>query len=428
MKKKLTNNLSLKIFSVVIAVIIWFFAYSVSDPVTTKEYPVKVTVTNDSYILDSGKTYQIADQDRTVMVYITGKTSVVQNRSDIIVEADMTQIVEMKKDARQVYVPVQFKPVPGISMKDVDVYPKTIPVSIEDVETKDFMITVNTKGIPGSGYEIGETTVSPEKISIQGPKSTVEKIKSVVATVNVSGMTLDTSKDADITILDQAGNPLTEDAMEYLKVYNVGEDRTVEVSVKLWRIVDGIKVKANYTGVPAKGYQVAKIVTIPETISVAGSEEALARLQENGNEIEIPANLIKVDGIDQDLEANIKLSSLLGENTELKVPTDMAQSIMVKVSILPYGSKEFEIPTGNIQVEGMNNKLRASFNQNTVTVRVKGSYASLQELSVQDIQVSIDLTDKLAGEYNLPLTVHLPDGYEQVDNTLTTVLLTQVDN
>ena len=131
--------------------------------------------------------------------------------------------------------------------------------------------------------------------------------------------------------------------MEYLKIYNVGEERTAEVSVKLWRIVDGIKVKANYTGDPARGYQVAKVVTIPETISVAGSEEALKKLQENGNEIDIPANLIKVDELDQDLEANIKLSSLLGSEEELKIPTDMAQSIMVKVSILPYGSKEFEI-------------------------------------------------------------------------------------
>ena len=54
----------------------------------------------------------------------------------------------------------------------------------------------------------------------------------------------------------------------------------VDVSVKLWRIVDNIKVTAGYSGTPAYGYQVDKITTTPETISVAGSEEALRKLKE----------------------------------------------------------------------------------------------------------------------------------------------------
>ncbi len=392
-----------------------------------REYAVKVDVSNDSYILDSGKTYQIADEDRTVMVYVTGKTSVVQNRSDIAVEADMTQIVEMKKDASEVYVPVQFKPVAGISMKDVNIFPKTIPVSIEDVKTQEFVISVNTKGIPGNGYEIGECTASPEKITIQGPKSTIDKIKSVVATVNVSGITLNTTKSAEVMILDENGVPLTGDAMEYLKLYNLGEDRTVEVSLKVWRVVDNVVVKANYSGVPANGYQVDKITTTPETISVAGSEEALKKLEDNGYVLEIPENLIKVDGSNQDLEANVKLSSLLNEESELKVPTDMPQSVMVKVSILPYGSKEFEVNTKDVEIQGMSEDLRVSFNQETITIRVKGNEKSLKELKPEQIKVSMDLTDKLAGEYTLPVSVQLPENYQQVENTLTTVQLTNIE-
>lgn len=45
--------------------------------------------------------------------------------------------------------------------------------------------------------------------------------------------------------------------------------------MKLWRVKDNVKIKANYSGTPAKGYQVDKITTTPETISIAGSEEAL---------------------------------------------------------------------------------------------------------------------------------------------------------
>lgn len=426
MKKRLTSNLTLKIISVLVAIFIWLFASNASDPVNIKSYAVKVSVVNDDYIYNSGQTYQIKDEDRTVMVYITGKNSVISNRTDITVEADMTQIVD--KSVNPAYVPVQFKAVSGISMENVNIVPKTIPVYIEDVERKDFIITVQTKGKAGSGYEVGECTPSLEKITIEGPKSTVDKIKSVVASINVAGMMADEKRSATLDLIGQDDEKLTSDAMEYLKFYNVGDERMIDVSVKLWRVVNNIEVVADYSGTPAYGYQVDKITTTPEKISVAGSEEALKKLQENDNTVEIPANLINVDGANQDLEASIKLNSLLKEEDGYKIPESLTQSVMVKVSILPYGSKEFGVKTSDITVNGLGDDLRLSFSQDTVTVRVKANETELEALTADQIKISIDLKDKLAGEYTLPVAVTLPDGYEQVENTVTTVQLTKVEN
>lgn len=426
MKKRLTSNLTLKIISVLVAIFIWLFASNASDPVNIKSYAVKVSMVNDDYIYNSGQTYQIKDEDRTVMVYITGKNSVISNRTDITVEADMTQIVD--KSVNPAYVPVQFKAVSGISMENVNIVPKTIPVYIEDVERKDFIITVQTKGKAGSGYEVGECTPSLEKITIEGPKSTVDKIKSVVASINVAGMMADEKRSATLDLIGQDDEKLTSDAMEYLKFYNVGDERMIDVSVKLWRVVNNIEVVADYSGTPAYGYQVDKITTTPEKISVAGSEEALKKLQENDNTVEIPANLINVDGANQDLEASIKLNSLLKEEDGYKIPESLTQSVMVKVSILPYGSKEFGVKTSDITVNGLGDDLRLSFSQDTVTVRVKANETELEALTADQIKISIDLKDKLAGEYTLPVAVTLPDGYEQVENTVTTVQLTKVEN
>lgn len=424
MKKKLMNNLALKIFSIIIAVVIWFMVSNISDPVKTQPYSVKVTVTNDTYIYDMGKTYQIDDDDRTVMVYVTGKQSVVENRKDIAVEADLTQIVDLDQDPA--YVPLTIKSVPGISPENVTIIPRTIPVHIETVESKDFMISVNTKGTPGAGYEIGEVTSNPEKVTIQGPKSTINKIKNVVATIDVPGITTDKQKEAKLSIIDQNGEGLTDDAMEYLK-FDIGESRTVTVSVKLWRVKDDVKLEANYSGNPAYGYQVAKVSTTPEYISVAGSEEALKQLEEQNNTIEIPSKLINIDGISQDLEANIKLNALLKEEDGFKVPTDTAQSVLVKVSILPYDSKEFEISTGDIQINGLSDDTRLIFIQDTLPVRVKATDADLETLKAEDIKASVDLTDKEEAEYTLPVTITLPEGYEQVENVSITVQLAKVD-
>ncbi|NCB91892.1 MAG: hypothetical protein EOM40_04870 [Clostridia bacterium] len=426
MKKRLTNNLTLKIISVLIAIVIWLFASGASDPIVIEDYAVRVTVQNDDYIYNADKTYQINDEDRTVMVYITGKRSVVSNRSDIVVEADMTQIVDM--DTSPAYVPLQFKEVNGISTANVNIIPKTIPVSIEEVARKDFVITVNTSGTPATGYEIGESTASLERVTIQGPKTTINKIKSVVATIDVSGISRDTEKKARLTVLDQNGETLTEDAMEYLTFYNVGEERSVDVAVKLWRVQDEIRVEANYSGTPAYGYQVDKVTTTPEYISVAGSEEALKKLEEQNNTIEIPAELINVDGTSQDLEANIKLNTVLKEEDGYKIPADLTQSVLVKISILPYGSKEFAVSTSDITVNGLKDGLRLNFEQDTITVRVKATDAELMGLKTEDIKASIDLAGKEENEYTLPITINLPSGYEQVEDAVTTVQLTKIDN
>ncbi len=121
----------------------------------------------------------------------------VEGRTDIAVEADLTQIVNM--DTNPAYVPVALKSVSGISEEDVTIIPKTIPVTIEDTATKEFLVTGMSTGTPGSGYVVGECTTDPEKIQIQGPESVVNKIKSVVATVSADGMTMDATKKAKIT-------------------------------------------------------------------------------------------------------------------------------------------------------------------------------------------------------------------------------------
>lgn len=427
MKKKLTDNLTLKIISVLIAVLIWLFASNASDPIIKADYPIKVTVTNDDYILKSGKTYQIKETNREVTAFIRGKTSVVTGRKDITVEADMTQIGQMNLNQGTVYVPVQFKPVSGISMKDVEIYPKTIPVSIEDMESKEFVITVNTEGKPVNGYEIGECVPSMEKVLIQGPKSMINKIKSVVATVNVRGIASDTKKTSSLRLIDQNGEPY-EEAMEYVRFIAVNEERTINVTVKLWRIVDHIKIKANYSGTPAHGYQVDKITTTPEEISVAGSEEALKKIAANNNTIEIPSSLINVDGYSQDQDSNIKLNSLLKEEDGFKVPENAPQSVLVKVSILPYGSEEFEVKTADIEISGLGENLWVTFSQEKLLVRVKGRDADLEELQPEEIKASIDLTDKVEGEYTLPVNIELPEGYEQVENVSTTIQLTKMQN
>ena len=66
---------------------------------------------------------------------------------------------------------------------------------LEEKVTQEFLVNVNYgSSQPGKGYEVGSQTASPEKVKITGPKSLVNKIDKVNATVDVDGRTKDFPK------------------------------------------------------------------------------------------------------------------------------------------------------------------------------------------------------------------------------------------
>ncbi|HIS25914.1 MAG TPA: hypothetical protein IAA57_03280 [Candidatus Pullilachnospira intestinigallinarum] len=425
MKKKLENNLALKIFAVLIAVGMWLFVNNVDDPVITARYSVKVTVQNENYVYDAGKTYQIEEDARTVTVLIRGRESVVQNRSDLVVYANLAEIQDM--DAISTYVPVTFREVSGIALEDVEIFPKVIPIRIEDSAQKEFSVEIQTEGETDKHYEIGEKTSDPEIVTIQGPESIIDKINMVQANVQLNGEATKTvKKTVQLDVIDKNGDVLTDD-LEYLN-FDIGKERQVTVTLTLWEIRENVRLKASYTGEPAAGYQVSRVTLTPDTISVAGSDEALETLAENGNTIEIPADLINVDGLSQDYKGTIDLSSLLLQADELKQVSDGNQSVQVQVSIIPLGSQEFEVPTSSIKLENLGRGLHAVFIRENLIMRIQAANADLANLNVSDIQASVNLEGLEAGSYSVDVNVTLPDGYELVDNVKADIQLTAIDD
>ena len=52
MKEKLTNNLSLKILSLIVAILVWLLVINVDNPIVTRSFVVTdVQLLNEAYIL-----------------------------------------------------------------------------------------------------------------------------------------------------------------------------------------------------------------------------------------------------------------------------------------------------------------------------------------------------------------------------------------
>lgn len=423
LKQRLKNNWTLKLASVAIAFLIWLVVGNINDPIIQKVYSnVKVNITNGSYIESRGMTYRLDSNYQTVSVTLRGNSSKVTKRNDdIVVEADLTQIVDM--DSTPVMVPVTVK-CKDISAENITVSPITIPIEIEERETKDFMIAVNYgDSVPGAGYEVGKIYTNPEKISVSGPESIIDKIDRVVANVSVEGMTVNSSKKANLIIYDKNQEIMSDKEMQYL-TFDIGDSK-VDVYVELWSTVSGVTFTCDPKGTPANGYAVSKIVTTPSEISLAGTEEALETLKKNGNQIEIPSRLVDIGNARETVECKIDLAEILPSGT--KTVSNQAESIIVEVGILPLGSKQISLPTQNIQALNLTGELQTVFTDTALTVTVRGKEEDLKNVTAASIKASIDCSGLDEGSYNLPVTITLPNNITLLSEITANVQLVSLE-
>ena len=424
-KKKITDNLSLKIMSVAVAVVVWLIVVNIDNPVGTNYYTItNVELINKEYVESSdtiGKMCMPEENQDTVRVAITAdkKTRDKIRVSDISAVADLQQAVSL--DTNPVMVPITVTcSVSGIGPGDIKVTPQNLSVNLDEKETQEFVVNVirgDTK--PGKDYEVGSLTANPEKVRITGPKSLVNKIDKVNAAIELNGKTQDFTQEVTLSIIDKNQEALSDSEMNSLRIENNAQ---VIVTAKLWKIRQGVKISAGYVGTPAEGYQAGMIKTVPDTISVAGNTEGLETLAANDNVITIPSESIDISGESSDVEKKISLKDLLPDN--VKLTSDSSEDVWVTVSILPEGSREFSFPTKEIEVKNKPDDLQVTFETAQIAIRINSDSKDLDDLDVtKDIKASIDLEDKEEGNYEVPVTVSLPDGYEIVENVSTEVVI-----
>lgn len=415
MKKNMINKFTLKILSLIIAILIWLLVRNVDDPIIVRTfYEIPVTIENASYLAENLEIPLLVDGKDTVKVRIKGARSVVNKleKEDITAVADMTQIIS--KDTTPIMVPVEVT-CTGISDSDITVRPRNIQVNIEKQKSVEKTIAVSTGDTqPDKDYEIGNLKANPEKVTISGPESIIDRIDKVVALVDVTGR-----KESNIEIKSQLKtydknlDELSAKQLEYLNIKEIS-DNTIRIQAQFWKVKQNVKIKAEYSGEPKHGYEVDSINLVPDTVSVAGTEEALKKLEQEGNTLEIPGKYIDVTDKTGDFEENIDLNELLPE--DLKLVRDVNSSVIATVKILPYNSRDYEVSVTQIKADNKAEDLDLVFQDEQITIRAKAKEQDLDSLSTADIQVQIDLNGYGEGEYEVPVTVTLPSGYELVED------------
>lgn len=419
MNKKIANNLSLKILSVAIAILIWLLVVNADNPIVTKSFVIgDVQLLNEAYLDADGKMCMQDDKQESIRVTIKTNRKTLDRitASDIKAVADLQQAVSLNTDPVMVPITVSCD---KVLPDNIEVTPQNLSIHIEDKDTQEFVVNVTTNNTkPDKGYEVGTLTSNPEKLKITGPTSLINKIDKVNASVDVDGASEDVTEETDVKIIDKNGEEFTDTDMAYLNISKVS------VTARLWKVRPEVRIKAEYEGTPADGYEVESISTTPNVISVAGSDEALSALEEQNNTITIPSSVTDVSGKDSDYEVKINISDYLSQG--LKLTSDSSEDVFVRVNILPQGSSVCEVPTKNIKVENAPESMQVAFDTAKIEIRIKKTEEDLSDLKESDIKASIDLKDKTEGSFEVPVKIEIPEGYELVDEVTTGVEISPI--
>ena len=426
-RQALLGNLWLKFLSLVIGAAIWLMVSNADNPTRTQLFTnIPINIVNQDSIADIGKVVE-PEGNGTVTLRVTEKRSVLEKLSKsgsaFYVEADMNNITELNTVPLTVTCSNA-----AVTWDKIEVLPSSLKVTLEDKVEQTYVASVSADGSPAIGYEVGSTQILEGKnVVIAGPRSLMNIINQVVAPVNVAGMEADAVLSGILKVYDKNGAAFTDSQLSSLEfkdeVGNIITEHTVNVSVDLWKIKTDVPIIVTTTGSPAWGYNVTRITTIPETISVAGTDEALEAL---GNEFDV-ADPVDVSGAKETVTAEIDLTNTLAGMDGIKLITDADPTVQVSVVIEANGDVTLSVPLSDINFEnrpeGMNLVVTPA---DEVSVKIHPQSEDAAQITGSDLTLSADLAScSEAGSYEIPITVELPEGYELAENVSITVVSTR---
>ena len=139
MKKRLTNNISLKILSVFLAIMLWLVVVNVSDPEKTSTINnIPITVTNEDAITGQEKVYEIVSGAKA-SVQVTGPRTII----DSLDKGSFRATADLSKLSMTGAVEVEVELVTPSYRSKVDIDVKTtMKVAVEDLLHKEFTVEV----------------------------------------------------------------------------------------------------------------------------------------------------------------------------------------------------------------------------------------------------------------------------------------------
>lgn len=401
MKKKLFNNLLLKILSVVAAVLLWLVVVNIDDAVTGRTFTgIKVNVINTDVLTEQGQMCRIDEGTDTVDITVYARRTVLNKMK----KSDFTATADMKKNLRydsMVKIEVAYTGSESVAIDRIEQSRTNVLVSIEESVTEQFKVAVRKSGKPSDGLEVGSLIPEQTLVEVTGPASVVERIKTVeTSEISIVGITGTAVRTCRLRLLDSDGNEIDGTYLDYVgKEPDSFEVTVTTLNTKL------VGISFDISSAAPEGYGLSSISYAPETVTIAGLKADISSIYN----LDIPASALNPDGQTGSFQQTVDISRYLPDG--IVIPEENEREIIVTMDILPYETVGYTFLSGQIQYLNIREGLELDVSElSPLDVQISGLASDLAALTAENITVSADLSVcRRAGTYTVPVTVTVPD-------------------
>ena len=236
----------------------------------------------------------------------------------------------------------------------------------------------------------GTITVEPNMIRMEGAKTTIDRIASVYAVVNVSGSSEDSSHVVEPIVYDSNG-----DIIDTTDILFSVDSLTVNVTLLDTKTVP---VEWNIDVTAADGYGIESKDYTPSEIQVAGSEEALNAISKVVLDDYVAYDLTEGVEYEADLESIVKDRGVSIVNPEEN------RNVKLAVRVAPYDQKSGTVEFDAIELKGKNSDYKYSVSGDTsITYALSGLSTDLEILDDTKLDFILDVTGLEPGNHTLNL-------------------------
>ena len=383
-RKLLYNKRFTVPFSIFLSFVLWMVISVNQKPIIDRTFSnIGVNINLENTFAGENKMEIIGDiSDQKFTVLVMGQNHIVTglSASDISLYASAATV-----DSPGEYKLTVSASVTGEDYEVVSISPKTVKVTFDYIETKEFTVTALAEGATAVEGLITEPAVvsgmESNTITITGPRTVVNSIETVVAKTQVN-KTLSASEtfDADIVLLD---NDEKEISTENLELSTQKVQITVPISKK-----KSVPVKVDFTNVPGGFNKESVTATVDHsTVTIIGTPETVDKITE------ITLSPIDISAVSKN-STTFEVSPKLPEGVRM---FESFESFNVTINLSGYTEKT--ITVSEISYVGLDGGLKATASGSIKNVKICGPSSVVNKLSASEIYAEIDLTNIKAGEH-----------------------------
>ncbi len=384
MARWLTNNVSLMILAVLLALFVWGVASLQQDPIVENTLSAPVIIVAPPA---PDQTISASTLPPTITVRIRAPQSTFESlgANGVQVPVDLSQL-GTGQHVIKLEPAVRVEPSMLLSSR-----PLTASVTIEQVVEASIPIRVVVDGTPAIGYQAQLPGVEPSRATITGTQQVISRVVSVDAVINVEGARSSVEQTVRLVARDRDGNPVS----------NVSITPTaalVRVPMEQRSNFKDLAVRVRPTGQPAEGYAITSISASPQVVTVFGPRDAIQQLPGFIDTLEV-----SVAGATQDVEQRVGLN----------VPPNVSpiadnMTVLVRVRIEPQQGA-LTISRRPI-VLGITETLSVKVSPPAVDIVLAGPQPKLNKLTQDSVRVEVDATGLGIGVHQLTPNVVVPEG------------------